>query len=141
MLLIPRVSEKAYGQNLAGTYVFEVPVTANKAEIKKAIESEFKDTKVKDIRLVVVKGKVKAARRGKRVRPGVGQRSDFKKAYITLTEGKIEIAAFKTEEPEAKAKVDDKKVEKTAVKETVEKTEVKKGGLFARRRTGRRGDK
>lgn len=139
MLLIPRVSEKAYGQNLVGTYVFEVPITTNKAEIKKSIESEFTGVKVKDIRLVACKGKPKAARRGKRVRPGVGMRSDFKKAYITLSEGKIEITAFKTEDPDAKTKTE----EKPAAKETaIDQTEVnKKGGLFAKRRTGRRGDR
>jgi large subunit ribosomal protein L23 len=140
MLLIPRVSEKAYALNMAGTYVFTVPMSANKAEVMRAIEREFKDTKVKDIKLVVVKGKAKAARRGKRVRPGVGMRSDFKKAYITLSSGKIEVAAFKTEDDSAKAKLADKS-EKATLKESTEKTEVKRGGLFARRRTGRRGDK
>lgn len=141
MLLIPRVSEKAYSQNMAGTYVFEVPLTANKAEIKKALESEFKDVKVKDVRLIVVKGKTKAAKRGKRVRPGVGTRTDTKKACITLLSGKIEIAAFKTEEPDAKVKSTEK-TEKAPTKEASdEKTEVKKGGLFAKRRTGRRGDR
>ncbi|MCL1930124.1 50S ribosomal protein L23 [Candidatus Saccharibacteria bacterium] len=143
MLLIPRVSEKAYAQNLAGTYVFEVPLTANKAEIKKALESEFSGVKIKDIRLVVAKGKAKVARRGKRARPGVGKRNDFKKAYITLLEGKIEIAAFKAEEPDAKAKTEEKPAAaKTKGSElTSEKSEPNKGGLFAKRRTGRRGDK
>ena len=141
MLLIPRVSEKAYGQNLAGTYVFEVPLTANKAEIVKSLESEFAGVKVKDIRLVVVKGKPKATRRGKRTRPGVGRRSDFKKAYITLLEGKIEIAAFKAEEKSEKTAKTEDKTEKATKEVSVEKKEVKKGGLFAKRRTGRRGDK
>ena len=140
MLLIPKVSEKAYGQNISGVYTFAVPMSANKAEVKKAVEAEFKDTSVKDIRLVVVKGKAKAARRGKRTRPGIGMRSDTKKAYVTLSKGQIEIAAFKTEEADAKANVEEK-TEKAATKEMVETTEVKKGGLFARRRTGRRGDR
>ena len=140
MLLIPRVSEKAYALNISGTYVFDVPMTVNKATLKKAIESEFSGTKVKDIRLIVVKGKTKATRRGKRARPGVGTRSDFKKAYVTLLEGKIEIEAFKTESEAEKANVSEKS-EKTTVREVSEKTEVKRGGLFAKKRSGRRGDK
>ena len=47
VLVTPRVSEKAYrlvsSQN---TYVFDVPMSANKNEIKAAVESQFDGTKV-----------------------------------------------------------------------------------------------
>lgn len=139
MLLIPRISEKAYGLTLKNIYIFDVPANANKIEIKKVIESENKDVKVASVRIVVAKGKVKASSRGKHARPGLAARSDFKKAYVTLSEGKIEIAAFKAEE-EAPKEV--KKSEpKVAKKVETSTTETKKAGSVARRRTGRRGDK
>lgn len=93
--LIPKVSEKSYGLAQNGTYVFMVPRTANKAEIARAVEAEFGDVKVKDVRLVVVKGKAVRAYRGKRQNPGVAVRTDRKKAYVTLSEGSIEM--FKEE--------------------------------------------
>ena len=47
VLVTPRVSEKAYrlvtSQN---TYVFDVPMSANKNEIKAAVEAQFDGTKV-----------------------------------------------------------------------------------------------
>lgn len=138
MLLVPRVSEKAYGLTLKNIYVFDVPSEANKIEIKKAIESQHKGVKVASVHILIAKGKVKASGRGKHARPGVAARSDLKKAYITLAEGKIEIAAFKSEEEAAKeAKKDEPKV----AKKVETNVETKKAGLFARRRTGRRGDK
>jgi ribosomal protein L23 len=137
MLLIPRVSEKAYGATLRNVYVFDVQKTAVKAEVKKAVEAEFKDVKVKDVRLVVVKGKPKTSVQGKRSRRTV-TRADFKKAYVTLAEGKIEINAFKAEEP---AETTAAKNEPKVVAKEAEAVEAKKVGLFAKRRTGRRGNK
>lgn len=93
--LIPKVSEKSYMLAQTGTYVFMVPRTANKAEVKNAVEAEFGDVKVKDVRLVVVKGKAVRAYRGKRQNPGTAVRTDRKKAYVTLSEGSIEM--FKEE--------------------------------------------
>lgn len=94
--LIPRMSEKAYAQSQSGTYVFNVPVTANKAQVIDAIEAEYTGVKVKDVRLLVQTGKVVRAYRGKRQHPGKAQRADAKKAYVTLKEGSIEL--FKEEE-------------------------------------------
>lgn len=95
LTLLPKVSEKSYGLAQTGTYVFSVPRTANKATVKAAVEAEFKDTKVKDVRLVVVKGKAVRAYRGKRQNPGEALRTTKKKAYVTLSEGSIEM--FKEE--------------------------------------------
>ncbi len=94
--LIPRMSEKAYMLSQAGTYVFTVPITANKAEIIRAVEAEYDGVKVKDVRVVVQSGKMVRAYRGKRQNPGRAQRTDSKKAYVTLREGSIEL--FKEEE-------------------------------------------
>ncbi len=89
--LIPRMSEKAYAQAQAGTYVFNVPLTANKAEVISAVETEYAGVKVKDVRLVIQNGKVVRAYRGKRRNPGTAARTDRKKAYVTLREGAIEL--------------------------------------------------
>ena len=47
VLVTPRVSEKSYrlvtNQN---TYIFDVPMSANKNDIKAAVESQFDGTKV-----------------------------------------------------------------------------------------------
>ncbi len=59
---------------------FEVAKTANRVEIRKAIESVF-DVKVSTVRTLNVKGKVK--RRGRIL----GKRKDRKKAVVTLMPG------------------------------------------------------
>ena len=93
--LIPRMTEKAYAESLKGTYVFSVPLTAVKAEVARAVESQYAGTKVKDVRLVVQTGKQVRAYRGKRANPGRAQRADTKKAYVSLSEGDIQL--FKEE--------------------------------------------
>ncbi len=60
--------------------VFEVARSANKIEIKQAVEQAF-EVKVKNVNTALVAGKVK--RRGL----VVGKRSNWKKAYVTLEEG------------------------------------------------------
>lgn len=59
---------------------FEVDTTANRVEIKKAVESIF-DVRVKNVRTLHVKGKIK--RRGR----VLGKRKDRKKAIVTLLPG------------------------------------------------------
>ncbi len=91
MLLVPRVSEKSYKLASDNVYVFDVPMTANKAQVIEAVEKQFEGVKVRDARLMIVKGKVKAVNRGKRSRPGTAKRKDAKKAYVTVSEGKIDV--------------------------------------------------
>jgi large subunit ribosomal protein L23 len=62
------------------TIVFEVAHGANKIQIKRAIE-QLLGAKVAGIRTSIVHGKIK--RQGRYA----GQRSDWKKAYVTLREG------------------------------------------------------
>ena len=81
VLLRPRITEKA--SNMAEEtplVVFEVPVDANKSEIKNAVQSVF-DVEVDSVRTMVVRGKIK--RRGR----FVGKRSNWKKAIVKLAEG------------------------------------------------------
>jgi large subunit ribosomal protein L23 len=81
ILLRPLVTEKgAKGEAAENTYVFEVGETANKHEIKHAIESFF-NVKVDDVRTVRVRGKFKRFGRF------YGRRSHWKKAYVKLAQG------------------------------------------------------
>lgn len=76
----PVITEKATMASEAGAVVFEVAISATKPQIKEAVESVF-GVKVTAVNTVVTKGKVKKFRG----RPG--ERSDRKKAYVTLAEG------------------------------------------------------
>ena len=85
--LKPKISEKTYAQSEAtNTYAFEVPKSANKHDIARAITSQYEVT-VKKIRIATIPGKTKRSVRkgGRRVLKG--SRSDVRKAYVTLAEG------------------------------------------------------
>ncbi len=77
----PLVTEKSTASRDEGNkYIFEVDRRANKIEIGNAVEKIFK-VKVVDVRTLNMAGKKK--RMGKIV----GQKSDWKKAIVTLAEG------------------------------------------------------
>jgi large subunit ribosomal protein L23 len=79
----PCLTEKAsLHQEADGGVVFKVHPKANKIEIKNAVELMF-DVKVDAVRTVSMRGKQKRA--GK----NVGFTQEWKKAYVTLTEGEI----------------------------------------------------
>ncbi|NKB47709.1 MAG: 50S ribosomal protein L23 [Legionellales bacterium] len=81
VLLAPHISEKStMTAEKHNQLVFKVARDATKQEIKKAVEHLF-DVTVVAVRVVNVKGKTK------RFRHQLGQRKDWKKAYVTLTEG------------------------------------------------------
>ena len=81
VLVRPLVTEKSTSAlGTDRTYAFEVGMSANKIQISKAIET-FYGVEVDDVRTMVVRGKVK--RFGKHF----GKRSNWKKAYVTLSEG------------------------------------------------------
>ena len=68
-------------------YTFEVPVSANKIEIKKAVEEVF-GVKVAQVNTMHVLGKVK--RMGKYA----GRRPSYKKAIVTLKKDSKSIEIF-----------------------------------------------
>lgn len=81
VLLAPHLSEKSSViADANNQYVFRVVTDASKPEIKAAVEHLF-NVSVDAVRVSTVKGKIK--RFGQRM----GQRSDWKKAYVTLKEG------------------------------------------------------
>ncbi len=85
--IIPRATEKAYAQSLAtNTYVFNVPLDANKQQIIAAVEAQF-NVNVTNIKTLVQSGKAVRYSRGKNRYPGTTNRKDSKKAYVTIAEG------------------------------------------------------
>ena len=86
LIIKPILTEKmAIMEEWENKYAFLVNISANKTEIKKAIESNFdvKVTKVATIRQIG-KNKQMTVRSGGRTIRTAGKRSDFKKAIITL---------------------------------------------------------
>jgi large subunit ribosomal protein L23 len=82
----PCLTEKAaLLQEDEGKVVFKVHPKANKVEVKRAVEQVF-NVKVKDVRTANMHGKQK------RVGKTVGFTKDWKKAYVTLSEGEINLA-------------------------------------------------
>ena len=85
VIIRPIVSEKSYGLiDANGQYTFEVAPTANKTEIKLAIEQVF-SVKVQKVRTLNRKGKTR------RTKFGAGKRKDTKRAIVTLKSGSIDI--------------------------------------------------
>lgn len=77
----PLLTEKSTLARYTGSlYTFEVSLNANKQEIAWAIEKAF-GVNVEAVRTASFMGKVK------RVRKGIGSRSDWKKAFVRLAEG------------------------------------------------------
>lgn len=81
IILKPLVTEKGSRLREAGNkYLFQVARDANRIEIKQAVKAIF-NVKVKDVKTIVVHGKIK------RMGMFSGKRPDWKKAVVTLEEG------------------------------------------------------
>ncbi len=72
-------------ENVAKKYTFQVDIRANKYQIRRAVEDLFPKVKVAKVNTIRMTGKLKR----KRTTPG--RTSDWKKAVVTLKEGKIEL--------------------------------------------------
>ncbi len=93
ILVRPILTEKSVRQTTEKKYTFEVHRTANKVEIRKAVETLFPGTQVADVNTMMVRGKLR--RMGgyrRRSRRGEGHTADWKKAIVSLKAGTI--AAF-----------------------------------------------
>ena len=85
IILSPVITEKATIASEQNKVTFKVAGTATKPQIKEAIEKLF-DVKVKSVNTLTRKGKVRMFRNIR------GQRSDVKRAIVTLEEGhKIDV--------------------------------------------------
>ncbi len=79
VIIKPVVSEKSYGLLDEGVYTFVVHPSANKTEIRQAVESIF-DVRVVNVNTLNRKGKRKRNRR----QATFGRRPDTKRAIVTL---------------------------------------------------------
>ena len=88
VIVRPVLTEESYAGFADKRYVFEVAKSANKTEIKLALEAIFKDIKVESVNTLRTLGKIK--RQGK----FSGRTPEIKKAYVTLKEGSKPIEFF-----------------------------------------------
>ena len=77
IIIRPIISEKSMDQSADKKYTFQVALSANKIEIKKAVEEIF-GVKVEKVTTCRVLGKVK------RMGATSGKRADWKKAVVKL---------------------------------------------------------
>jgi large subunit ribosomal protein L23 len=91
-LIKPLVTEKLTAQMEKGHFAFQVRKTANKIEIRKAIETRYPGVQVKEVRTMIIRGK----RRSQLTRKGRvdGKTASYKKALITLKPGSDQIDFF-----------------------------------------------
>lgn len=81
LIIQPVVTEKSTKEKEERNKIlFKVTRSANKIEVKKAVEEVFK-VKVDKVHILNVKGKIKRLGRSQ------GKRSDWKKAIVTLKKG------------------------------------------------------
>jgi large subunit ribosomal protein L23 len=84
----PLITEKSTVQRESiNTLAFEVDARANKIEIQRAVETQFK-VKVANVRVANCHGKVRRQGRFE------GRRPDWKKAYVRLAPGEKTIDFF-----------------------------------------------
>ncbi len=88
IIIRPIITENSMDQLQDRKYTFEVAKTANKVEIKQAIEEIFPGVKVDKIATMNMLGKMKRMGRSE------GRRANWKKAIVTLTESSKTIEFF-----------------------------------------------
>jgi len=82
----PLVTEKVSGLNEKGKYGFIVELTANKVEIKSAVEKMY-NVNVARVNTLSVMGKKKS--RYTKAGVLVGRKPNYKKAIVTLAQGEV----------------------------------------------------
>jgi len=82
----PLVTEKVSSLNEKGKYGFIVDATANKVEIKQAVEKQY-GVNVEKVNTMNVMGKMKT----RYTKTGIlaGRKPNYKKAIVTLAEGEV----------------------------------------------------
>ena len=88
IIIRPVLTEESYEGFPDKRYVFVVAPTANKTEIKLALESVFKGIQVENVNTVRTLGKIKKQNRTQ------GRTPEIKKAYVTLKEDSKPIEFF-----------------------------------------------
>ena len=88
IILRPVLTEKGYDGIEEKRYVFEVAISANKTEIKQALEAVFEGIKVEKVNTVRTIGKMKRQGRTQGMTP------ETKKAYVILKKDSKPIKFF-----------------------------------------------
>lgn len=88
IIIRPIITENSMDQLQDRKYTFEVAKTANKVEIKQAIEEIFPGVEVDKVTTMNMLGKVKRMGRSE------GRRANWKKAIVKLTESSKTIEFF-----------------------------------------------
>ena len=92
LLIRPIVTEKTLAENASGRYAFEVDKTANKMQIKNAVERQFA-VKVLGVKTVTIPGRTKRNRRNRKLSFG----GKVKKAIVRiLPDQKIDLFEAET---------------------------------------------
>jgi large subunit ribosomal protein L23 len=87
VIIRPLLTEKSTRAQQQNKYMFEVVPDANKIEIRRAVETQFK-VKVAEVRVANMHGKIR--RQGR----FAGRRSDWKKAFVRLAPGEKAVDFF-----------------------------------------------
>jgi large subunit ribosomal protein L23 len=114
------ISEKSFGKAAEGKFSFIVDRSATKEGVLNCVEELF-GVNVLSVNILNVVGKVKRSKKG------LGRRSDYKKAIVTLKKGQ-KIDLFEIEQPEEKksTKAEVKKEAKETNTDTTVKVREKK---------------
>ena len=93
IIIRPILTEKSYTGIANKVYTFEVASSANKVQIRKAVEEVF-NVQVEKVNTIKVKGKQKSqnTKQGRTV----GKTSDYTKAIVTLKQDSKPIAFFES---------------------------------------------
>jgi large subunit ribosomal protein L23 len=90
VIVRPVVSEKSYALSEKGVYIFVVPSSTNKIEIRRSVEKVF-NVKVTNVNTLNRLGK----RKRNRKKSTYTKQSDTKRAFVTLAAGQT-IPLFET---------------------------------------------
>ena len=88
IIIRPVLTEKSYDAMADKKYTFQVAISANKTEIKQAVEACFPPVKVARVNTLRTIGKMKRQGRTQ------GRTAEVKKAYVILTEDSKPIEFF-----------------------------------------------
>lgn len=134
--MLPLINEKTYDLSKSkNVFVFRVPNSINKQAIAQAVKVQF-EVDVLSVNTALIKGKAKRTMSltGKRSLNSEGQRSDFKKAYVTLKEGQSLPFFESVEEAEQKREANQEKFDQAARKQAEKEAKVQKVDSSPKRR-------
>ena len=94
IIIKPVLTEKSYADMAAKKFTFQVAISANKTEIKNAIEEIFEGVKVESVNTMRTEGKMKRQGRTQ------GRTAEVKKAIVTLKKDSKVIPFFEGMETE-----------------------------------------